>query len=107
MPDVKHVWQFFLKFTERGYYNKTPSDFLFHLLKLQMPEFFDLPLTAREGPTITIEELEGFVRKYIKGDKRIRGKLVVSMDVVLVSLLYCTSILVQTIGDCMTLTYSC
>lgn len=80
MPGCTEFWHFFLKFAERGY-SKTPAEFLFDILKLDMPNF-----SLKATPIQTDEQfdVETDVRKYIKNDERILRRLHIAVDTLLV-----------------------
>ena len=81
MPGCKEFWIFFLKFTEQAY-KKTPAEFIFDLLRLEMPNF-----SLKAAPIQSDEHLhiEADVRKFIKDDERIPRRLQITVDTLLVS----------------------
>ena len=82
MPVCTEFWQFFVKFAERAY-SKTPAEFIFDLLRLDMPNF-----SLKAAPIQTDEQVhvETCVQKYIKSDERIPRRLYIAVDTLLVSI---------------------
>ena len=83
MPGCTEFWNFFMKFTERAY-SKTPAEFIFDLLRLDMPVF---SLKATPLQTDEQVDIETNVRKYIKNDERIPRRFHIAVDTLLVSIL--------------------
>ena len=83
MPGCTEFWHFFLKFSERAYYSKTPAEFIFDLLRLDMPNF---SLKAAPLQTDEQNDTETYVREYIENDERIPRRLYIAVDTLLVSI---------------------
>ena len=83
LPGATKLWNFFLKFAEHAYI-RSPTEFVFDLLRLDMPMVFETSHKEAHIQTREQDSIESDVRKYIRGDERISRRLLVKVDILLV-----------------------